>query len=136
MNIKKILLKLYKIINPHCSDIITGEERNLMIIVKKLISKPDAELMLTPHMKKAYIVDANKQLFVCIDFNNSMASVINHKFGYNIRFCQRVSMFLDRHFSDEVESRRLAMENEFRNNVQFSLATIIKKLDEKSTNNQ
>lgn len=135
MNIKKLFLKIHKIFTPHCDDTISIEERNLMIIVKKLISKQDADLMLTPHMHKAYIVDADKQLFVCLDFNNSTASVINHKFGYNIHFNQRVSAFLDRHFSDEVEKRRLAMENEFRNNVQFSLATIIKRLD-KSTNIQ
>lgn len=129
MNIKKIIIKIHKILNPHSDDPITIEERNLMVLVKKLISKPDADLMLTPHMHKAYIVSADKQLFVCIDFNNSFASVINHKFGHNIPFSPRVSMFLDKHFSDEVEKRRQAMENEFRNNVQFSLAAIIKNLD-------
>jgi hypothetical protein len=133
INIKKIYVKLNKMFNLKSDNRISREERCLMIIVKKLLSIPETDLLMMPNMNKAYIRSDDRQIFVVIDMNNRSASVVNHHFGYDLRLSQRVLNYVSDNFTVEVEKRRTNMENEYMTNIQYSLSNVIQNL-EKRTN--
>jgi len=131
INIKKIYVKLNRMFNSKNDNRISKEERCLMIIVKKLLSIPETDLLMMPNMNKAYIRSDDRQIFVVIDMNNRSASVVNHHFGYDLRLSQRVLDYVSDNFTVEVEKRRTNMENEYMTNIQYSLSNVIQNLEKR-----
>ena len=112
---------------------INREERCLMIIVRKLLSMQDTDLRMTPNMGKLYMRSGDGQVFVMIDVNNLTASVVNHHFGYDLKISRRVVEYVEGNFIREVEKQRMLMENEYMDNIQFSLSNVIRNLDDKAS---
>lgn len=128
-NRKKLYVKLNKLFNQKKDNRITKEERCLMIIVKKLLSISETDLLMMPNMHKAYIRSDDRQIFVVICLNDNSASIVNHHFGYDLRLSQRVLDYIIANFTVEVEKRRTLMENEYMSNIQYSLANVIHNLE-------
>lgn len=112
---------------------ISQEERYLIRIVRKLLSMKDSELLMTPNVTKFYInSDKNNDkngVFVVIDLSSGVTSVINHKFGYDIKMSPRVITCIMNDFTKNVEERRANMEKEYRGNIQYSLSTVLKNIN-------
>lgn len=116
---------------------IEREERYLMIIVRKLLNSQESELLMVPDMSKFYIKSENNGIFVVADFNTNVASVINHKFGYDIKMKNaRVLKYVVGNFTKVVEQRRQEMENEYRGNIQHTLSSVLNniKVEKPKTN--
>ena len=116
---------------------IEREERYLMIIVRKLLNSQESELLMVPDMSKFYIKSENNGIFVVADFNTNVASVINHKFGYDIKMKNaRVLKYVVGNFTKVVEQRRQEMENEYRRNIQHTLSSVLNniKVEKPKTN--
>lgn len=126
--LKSVVHRFRSFILERCSESITSEERCLMIIIKKLLTDEESELYMLPDLSKFYVKSEKNGLFVIIDFSEKSASVINHKFGYNISVSQRVLNYVNSNFSNELEKRRIAMEEEYKKNVQNSLYKVIENL--------
>lgn len=125
---KSVMRRFRSFILERCSESITSEERCLMIIIKKLLTDEESELYMLPDLSKFYVKSEKNGLFVIIDFTEKNASVINHKFGYSISVSQRVLKYVNGNFSNELEKRRIAMEEEYKKNVQNSLYKVIENL--------
>ena len=111
---QKIGIKFYRIMNPlNCSKI-EESERETASIFRKLLKDPESELLTSPLSGKYYQI-----------------SIVNHVYGYNVPLSQKSERMLTETFIEEVEKRRNQMEDEYKNNVQHSLKSIIKKLNEK-----
>ena len=116
---------------------IEREERYLMIIVRKLLNSQESELLMVPDMSKFDIKSENNGIFVVADFNTNVASVINHKFGYDIKMKNaRVLKYVVGNFTKVVEQRRQEMENEYRGNIQHTLSSVLNniKVEKPKTN--
>lgn len=108
---------------------IEREERYLMIIVRKLLNSQESELLMVPDMSKFYIKSETNGIFVVADFNTNVASVINHKFGYDIKMKNaRVLKYVVGNFTTVVEKRRQEMENEYRGNIQHTLSSVLNNI--------
>ena len=111
--------------DPKHSTKITTEERYLMIIISQLMKRKDSELLTIPYVTKCYIKNDNAKIFITVDFVQNEAFVRNHVFGYDIKLSPRVTVYIYDKFIKEVEIRRNEMENEYRNNVQNSLHSVV-----------
>lgn len=129
---KNIKLQLYKFLNKASSTKITKEERSLMIIVTQLLNNDNTDLLMVPKMDKFYIKADDSSIFIVIDNTCNEAYVINHVFGYHIKISDRVMNFVLDKFIDEVEKRRTIMENEYRNNIQYSLNSVVNRFFNKN----
>lgn len=129
---KNIKLKLYNFLNKASSTKITKEERSLMIIVTQLLKNDNTDLLMVPNMDKFYIKADDSSIFIVIDNTCNEAYVINHVFGYHIKISDRVMNFVLDKFIDEVEKRRTEMENEYRNNIQYSLNSVVNRFFNKN----
>lgn len=130
MNIKrKIIVKLVKLFMPKAETQISKEERCLMIIVRKLLDMEDTVLEMKPNMSKLYVRKKDKSILVIVDTTNNTASIINHKFKYDLKLTQRTTNYVVDIYSREADKRRNDMEAEFRSNVQNSLTNVINNID-------
>jgi hypothetical protein len=101
-------------------------ERDCIAICKKLISKEDTVLLLTPISNKRYIRNEELQIFVILEGHN--VKVINHVYSYMVFLDQKPWDNIILTFDTEVEKRRENMEAEIRSNVKHSLSNIYKNL--------
>jgi len=116
---------------------IEREERYLMIIVRKLLNSQESELLMVPDMSKFYIKSEENGIFVVADFNTNIASVINHKFGYDIKMKNaRVLKYVVGNFTTVVEKRRQEMENEYRGNIQHTLSSVLNNIKVEKPKNE
>lgn len=114
-------LRIYKFLNKTSSLPIGKEERYAIIIVSKLLSDNDNELLLHPSLHKFYIKsDLNKIFLVCSSSPNEV-TLINHVYCYNVKLGERAYNKIYDRFVSEVEKRRQSMEDEYTENIQFSL---------------
>ena len=102
-------------------------ERDIIVLFRKMVVKPDSDLLISPLGQKYYIKNDSRQiLFILGQYE---VVVINHVFGYNIRISQKTFNQLYSAFVSEVEKRRSEMEMDFKCNVKHSLQSIIQKID-------
>jgi len=95
-------------------------------ICKRLISKEDTVLLLSPISGKRYIKSEDNQLFIIVETNQ--LTLVNHQYSYDIDITGKAHERIARIFDTEVERRREIMEMEIRSNVQKSLRTIYQNL--------
>ena len=127
--IKKIGIKALRLMDP--DKLPNNDEQNAYImetfsICKRLISKEDTTLLMSPISGKRYINSADKQIYIIIE--PRMVTLVNHSYSYNIELTAPTFSKIARIFDAEVESRREAMEKEIRSNVKHSLSQIYKNL--------
>jgi hypothetical protein len=133
---KNYKLKFYRFWNKSACTPISSEERSLMIIVSQLLQNKETELLMVPKMDKFYIKSDDSSIFIVIDNISSEAYAINHVFGYHIKMSDRVMNFVLDKFIEEVEKRRTDMEKEYRNNIQYSLNSVVNKFFNNNKNNK
>jgi len=101
-------------------------ERDCIAICKKLISKEDTVLLLTPISNKRYIRNEELQIFVILE--NSSVKVINHVYSYTVFLEQKLWNSITLVFDTEVEKRRESFEKEITSNIKHSLQNILKNI--------
>jgi len=123
--LQRVAIKTIKLIDPEKGNKRDGlYERETTSICKRLISLPDSILLISPISGKRYIKSEDNQLFVIIE--NFEVTIVNHSYSYDIKMGTKAFSHITNIFDNEVEKRRLEMENEIRSNVKHSLSNIFK----------
>ena len=95
-------------------------------ICKRLISKQETTLLISPISGKRYIKSDGNQLFIIIE--SHQMTIVNHQYSYNIDIAGKSFEKISQVFDAEVEKRREQMEADIRSNVKHSLSNIYKNL--------
>ena len=106
---------------------ISEEEQYCYDICEKLIHNQSSKLTIAPVSNKRYIKDDDNNMFIVI--SNRTIILINHVYSYNI-YCESDENYekLIRMFDNEVEKKRIILENEIKSNIQHSLKKILENL--------
>jgi hypothetical protein len=125
--IQRVALKSIRLMNPDLGDK-TKDNFNTesFAICKRLISKRETTLLISPISGKRYIKSDDNQLFIIIE--NYQLTIVNHQYSYNIDIQGKAYERIAQIFDAEVERRREGMEKEIRSNVKHSLSNIYKNL--------
>ena len=101
-------------------------EKDCIAICKRLISKEDTVLLLTPISNKRYIRNEELQIFVILE--NHHVKVIKHVYAYTVFLEQKPWDNVILSFDLEVEKRKEKFEKEITSNIKHSLQNILYKL--------
>jgi hypothetical protein len=106
---------------------IMEEETMCYEICKKLISLKDSKLTIAPLSNKRYIKNDEFRMFIVIE--NRMMTLINYIYSYNVYFendeyYTEIIQLID----NEVERKRLELEEEIQSNIKHSLKNILDNL--------
>ena len=102
-------------------------ELDCLSICKRLIDKPDSQLLMTPLSNKKYIYNSENSIFITIEGNT--VNVINHKYSYTVSVQNSTKEEIINYFNDVLESQRLKMEEEITSNIKHSLKNILQTLN-------
>lgn len=127
---QKVGIRFTRMMNPLDREVLSNSERDASAIFRKLIKDPESELLTSPLSGKYYLKSPDKDMLLVL--GNGNLSIVNHVYGYDVRLSQKAEKKLTETFLNEVEERRKKMEEEYSQNVQHSLKTIIEKLHEKA----
>jgi len=105
-----------------------SSELDAALLFKKMLVKADSELLISPLSGRYFLKNDRKQILIILTEYELV--VINHVFGYNIKISQKLQRSLYQAFVNEVEQRRTALENAFRQNVKHSLQSIISHIND------
>ena len=128
---QKLGIKFSRLMNPIENTRLTQSEREAASIFRKLLKEPESELLTSPLSGKYYLRTHHKSMLIVL--GHGQISIVNHVYGYNVPLSQKSERLLTNNFLEEVESRRNQMESEYNDNIQHSLKTIIKNLNEKGS---
>jgi hypothetical protein len=101
-------------------------ELDCLSICKKLIDKPDSQLLMTPLSNKKYIHNPENSIFITIEGNT--VNVINHKYSYTVVIQDKSKIEITNYFNEVLETQRLKMEEEITSNIKHSLKNILQTL--------
>lgn len=101
-------------------------EKDCIAICRKLISKEDTVLLLTPISKKRYIRNENHQIFVILEGHS--VKIINHVYSYTVFLEETEWNNIINTFDNEVERRREDFEKEIVSNIKHSLQNILQNI--------
>jgi len=110
----------------------TKEEELFCIeICKNLISNQNSKLTIAPVSNKRYIKNDEKDMFIVI--NDRTISLINHVYSYNV-YIENNKLYYDitQLFDNELEKRRVELEDEIKSNIKHSLKSILDKVSQNS----
>ena len=126
--IKKTGLKVARLMDPEKMQDENKKDfdKESFSICKKLISKKESTLLVSPISGKRYIKSDDNNIYVIIDRN--MVTIVNHSYSYNIQLDMHGYNRIVTVFDSEVERRRDKMEEEIRSNVKHSLEQIYKNI--------
>ena len=127
---QKVGIRFTRMMNPLDREVLSNSERDASAIFRKLIKDPESELLTSPLSGKYYLKSPDKDMLLVL--GNGNLSIVNHVYGYDVRLSQKAEKKLTETFLNEVQERRKKMEEEYSQNVQHSLKTIIEKLHEKA----
>lgn len=105
----------------------TKYELDCLSICKKLIEKPDSQLLMTPLSNKKYIYNSENSIFITIEGNT--VNVINHKYSYTVSVQDSTKKEIVDYFNSVLETQRLKMEEEITSNIKHSLKNILQTLN-------
>jgi len=107
------------------------EELFCIEICKKLIPSESSKLTIAPLSNKRYIRNDDKDMFIVIQ--DGTISLINHVYSYNV-FIEHNKLYDEilTIFDNELEKRRLVLEEEIRSNIKHSLKSILEKVTQNS----
>lgn len=101
-------------------------ELDCISICKRLIDKPDTQLLMTPLSNKKYIHNSINSIFITIEGNT--VNVINHKYSYTVVIQDKSKIEITNYFNEVLETQRLKMEEEITSNIKHSLKNILQTL--------
>ena len=107
--------------------IISDEERYAISIAKKLVSIPTTKLLIAPISGKRFLHNEDKTIFIVCESRN--LTIINHTHSYTI-FIESDELYesFTKEFNEEMEKRRIELEEEIKNNIKYSLKNILDKI--------
>lgn len=100
----------------------TEYESECLSICRKLISKDETVLLMSPISGKRYIKYDDGEIFIIIE--HKQLTIVNHQYSYTIDIEGKPQDRLVKMFDNEIERRRMIMEEEIKSNVKHSLKTI------------
>ena len=103
------------------------EERRMSSIIRRMIKKPESELLLSPMSSRYFIRNDKNQMLII--FSEGEARVINHVYGYTVKISPKAFKSLYSTFISEVEIRRDKLEEQYQKNVNDSLQNIISDME-------
>jgi hypothetical protein len=125
--LQRSAIKMIRMMNPDLRDKTKDNfEVESFAICKRLISKQETTLLISPISGKRYIKSDGNQLFIIIE--SHQMTIVNHQYSYNIDIQGKAYKKIAQVFDAEVEHRRENMETEIRSNVKHSLSNIYKSL--------
>lgn len=101
-------------------------EKDCIAICRKLISKEDTVLLLTPISNKRYIRNEKNQIFVILEGHS--VKIINHVYSYTVFLEENEWRHIISIFDNEVEKRREDFEKEIISNIKHSLQNILQSI--------
>ena len=125
-SIQRIAIKTIRLMNPNIDRHASDYDHEAFSISKRLISKQETTLLISPISGKRYIKSDDNQLFIIIE--SHQITIVNHKYSYNIDIAGKSFEKISQVFDAEVEKRREQMEADIRSNVKHSLSNIYKNL--------
>ena len=96
-------------------------------ICRKLIKDETSVLLIAPKSNKKYIENERLDIFIVIDGDE--ISIINHVYNYIIKLSYRDNIRINHFFDYETEVRRNEYEQVIKNRIEYSLHTILDKID-------
>jgi hypothetical protein len=96
-------------------------------ICRKLIKDETSVLLIAPKSNKKYIENERLDIFIVIDGDE--ISIINHVYNYIIKLSYRDNIRINHFFDHETEVRRNEYEQVIKNRIEYSLHTILDKLE-------
>jgi hypothetical protein len=122
-SLQKMYLETYKktAISRKFSD---PNQKECIIICKKILGKRETEILLTPMVGKRYLKNESMGIVVTID--GSLINIINHVYSYTVTLDEKGKTELNEIIVESIEERRFEMEREIAENVKSSLKNIIK----------
>jgi hypothetical protein len=131
--IPKLLFKFYLRLKEKFDPTPPPKEEELysIDICKKLIQYSSSKLTIAPLSNKRYIKNDDNDMFIVIQ--DRTISLINHVYSYNV-YIESDKLYVDvlNHFDNELENRRIELENEIRSNIKHSLKSILEKVSQNS----
>lgn len=118
----RVYLHLRDKFNP--KPIISEEERYAISIAKSLIVIPTTKLLFAPISNKRFIHNDEKNIYIVGENRN--LTIINHTYSYSI-YIESDELYESfvKEFNEEMETRRMLLENEIKNNIKYSLKSIL-----------
>jgi hypothetical protein len=124
---QKVGIGLFRMMDPSKYQAPKNEyEIEALAICKRLSSRKDSTLLMSPISGKRYIRSKDNQIHVIIE--GHLVTIVNHSYSYVIPMEGKSHQRLTRMFDMEVEARRSVMESEIRANIKHSLSNIYKNL--------
>lgn len=127
--VPRLLFKLYLYLKDKFDPkpVISKEESICYDICINLIKNENSKLTFAPVSFKRFIKLDEKDMFIVIE--NRTVNIINHVYSYSV-YMENNEFFEDilKTFDQNLETRRQALENEIRNNIQHSLQNILEKI--------
>jgi endonuclease III-like uncharacterized protein len=102
------------------------QQTSLYLICKKIIANENTTLHIAPVSGKRYIRQEKGNLFIII--GKETIEIINHVYSYIIPMNSIVLEKITKTFDTRMEEIRNNMENEIKNNIQKSLAQLLRDL--------
>lgn len=103
-------------------------ENDAIRITTKLINDSDSTMLISPLSGKKYI--KNEKFGMYIILSSSTVQIINHKYSYVVFISDKKYDKLINEFNIEVEKRRELFEREILGNINVSMKSILKTLNE------
>jgi hypothetical protein len=106
-------------------------ENDAIRITQKLINDKDSTMLISPLSGKKYIKNDKFGMYVIL--HSSTIQIINHKYSYVVFISDKKYDKIINEFNIEVENRRQVFEKEILGNIQHSMKSIIKTLNDYET---
>lgn len=106
-------------------------ENDAIRITQKLINDKDSTMLISPLSGKKYIKNDKFGMYVIL--HSSTIQIINHKYSYVVFVADKKYDKILQEFNIEVELRRELFEKEILGNINHSMKSIIKTINEYET---
>ena len=106
-------------------------ENDALRITSKLVKDKDSTMLISPLSGKKYI--KNEKFGMYIILHSSTIQIINHKYSYVVFVTDKKYDKILQEFNIEVERRRELFEKEILGNINHSMKSIIKTINEYET---
>lgn len=106
-------------------------ENDALRITSKLVKDKDSTMLISPLSGKKYI--KNEKFGMYIILHSSTIQIINHKYSYVVFVSDKKYDKILQEFNIEVERRRELFEKEILGNINHSMKSIIKTINEYET---
>jgi len=124
--VKWSLLTKYKWLKAE-EDNLTENEKSAISICRSLIRHNDSKFLIAPLSGKRYIKNSSLDLFVILD--DRRVSLTNHVYHYDVRLLQRDWDRVVGMYDNKTEKIRLDLENQIKSQINYSLQTILDKVN-------